>query len=242
MGHDIPEESVQDRAEELDIPGRLPSCEPSPHSRRLRNWHIFAALSGATIAVAFFTNRVILTDDVYRAFLPEATGDVVEVETLLRTARRLEVLGYLAAPLLLLGRITLHALLVQLVMLLQGVQAPLGRVFRAAMVAWTAVWMGTALQAGWLASLPAGAVTPALAGQIPGTLTTLFPSLHELGWPLSLLFEEITVFHLGWVVLFALALEDEGRIQPRVSLVAVVTVWAATTLARWGALLYLSGF
>jgi len=233
---------MRNRNDEPDFPDRALSPGPPLASRRLPNWHIFAALSGATIAVAFFTNRVILTDDVYRAFLPEATGDVVEVETLLRTARRLELLGYLAAPLLLLGRITLHALLVQLVMLLQGVQAPLSRVFRSAMFAWTAVWMGTALQAGWLASLPGGAVTPALAGQMPGTLTTLFPSLHELGWPLSLLFEEITVFHLGWVALFSLALEDEGRIPPRVALVAVVTVWAATTLARWAALLYLSGF
>ena len=210
------------------------------HPRILPSVHLFALLAAGSIAVTLFTNRFVLTDAAYRALLPEGGGSPSQLEQTIAAMRRWESLGLLIAPLVLLTRVAFNALLVQLAFLLQGIQLPFSRVFRGALWAASVTWVGSAMQAVWLASLPPGALNPEMLGAMPGGLTTLLPALNTVPAGLVLLFHQITVFDLGWVLVFAVALEGSGSASAGRSLLAVTLVWMVSTLSQWGVLLYLS--
>jgi len=226
------------RFPEVSSVASLPTDE---RPRIFRNIHLFALLAAGSIAVTLFTNRMVLTDAAYRALLPDGGGSPSQLEQTIAAMRRWESLGLLISPLVLLTRVAFHALLVQLAFLLQGTQLPFSRVFRGALWAASVTWLGSAMQAIWLASLPPGALSPEQLGAMPGGLTTLLPALNAVNDELVLLFQQITVFDLGWVMVFAVALEGGGKTSAGRSILAVTVVWLASTLSQWGILLYLSG-
>ncbi len=207
----------------------------------LRTLHLVVFLSVATACVTYYMNRVVLTDQVYAVLLGDAPGGALQLEERIRLLRRWETLGVLSAPLLVLVRSTVQALLVQLAFLLQGVHARLATCFRGAIWAGWATWLGHAMQAAWLSTLPPGSITPERLGDAPGSLTTLFPALATSPSPLALLWQQLSVFDLGWILLFAVAIEHRTGAGPVRALASVGSVWVATVLARWTLLVYLSG-
>jgi len=225
------------------LPEVPPAVSSGPHEppRRVRNVHLFALLAAGSITTTLFTNRMVLTDAAYQALLPDGGGSPSQLEQTIAAIRRWESVGLLFSPLVLLTRVGFHALLVQLAFLLQGIQLPFSRVFRGALWAACVTWLGTAMQAIWLASLPPGALSPELLGSMPGGLTTLFPTLHAASDGLVLLFQQVTVFDLGWILVFAVALETGEQAPPGRSLLTVSLVWLTSTLSKWALLLYLSG-
>jgi len=220
-------------------PAVSPRLDEPP--RRFRNLHLFALLAAGSIAANLFTNRMVLTDAAYQALLSDRGGSPSQLEQTIAAIRRWESLGILFSPLVLLTRVAFHALLVQLAFLLQATHLPFSRVFRGALWAACVTWLGTAMQAIWLASLPPGALSPELLGSMPGGLTTLFPTLNAAPDELVLLFQQITVFDLGWILVFAVALETGEQAPPGRSLLVVTLVWLTSTLSKWALLLYLSG-
>jgi len=209
--------------------------------RIFRNVHLFALLAAGSIAVTLFTNRMVLTDAAYRALLPDGGASPSQVEQTIAAMRRWESLGLLISPLVLLARVAFHALLVQLAFLLQGTQLRFSLVFRGAIWAAWMTWLGSAMQAIWLASLPPAALSTEQLGAMPGGLTTLIPALNAGPDGLVLLFRQITVFDLGWILVFAVALEGAEKASAGRSLLSVTLVWLVSTLSQWGLMLYLSG-
>lgn len=218
-----------------------PAAQSSPAPSGLRTGSLFAALVTGTFAVSIFTNRIVMTDEVYAVLVAGTGGSPSQVDALISGFRRWETLGYFFIPLLLALRIGLAALLVQLILLLTGREIRLARLFRGALIAHMAVWAGTVVQAAWLAAIPRGALTPETMGRLPGSLAAAIPALEELRFGLPLLFQQVTVFDFGWIVLFAMAIEDGDRIRAGPALASVAFVWACFVLSRWSLVLYLNG-
>jgi hypothetical protein len=142
---------------------------------------------------------------------------------------------------LLLARVGLSALLVQLALLLLGVQTSLSKVFRGALWAQAATWLGTAAQVVWISTLPPASISTATLEAPPGTLASFFPVQHDVSVPLTILLHQVTLFDLAWIILFATAIEDGQALRARIAFVAVGLTWLAFAAVRWAALLYLSG-
>ena len=212
---------------------------------RLDPWRVntvwaFGILAAANVALTFYLNSEVLTDEAYRALLAEQ-GSPSDAEALLAFTRRWEAIGYLLAPITLFVRIGVMALLVQLALLLLGRRTLLLRVFRAGTWAQYAFLLGTLAQLIWIATLPAGGITSAALEATPGSILGLIPSATAMDDSLRILLQRITLFDFGWILLFTLGLEDQDRVPGLDAGAAVVAVWTVSVLARWGFWLYLGG-
>lgn len=222
--------SFHDRA--APLPGSL-SSSVGPSTG-----HLFLALALLQIAATLVLNRIVLNDDVLRSlFLETGRGD-----DLLAATRRWEIVSYLTIPILLAIRIGTAALLVQLILLGLRTVPAFGRIFRAGLWAQGALILGTVIQAGWLASLPDGAIGPEILTSIPGSFGAILPALGENPSPLLQLVHRISVFDLGWMALFVLGLEERGEVPVARAAAAVVSVWMVLTLGKWAFLQYMASF
>ncbi len=211
-----------------------------PNQDYLRAGWPLAVLAAANLGMAGYLNSQILTDDVYGAlFAGEGSG--TQVDTLVDMTRRWEVAGYFLGPLALATRIAIMTLAVQLGLILIGLRLSFGHVFRAGTWAQFAVSLGTLARLLWLVSLPKAAITADQIARVPGSLATILCSECASRPNLGLLLERVTVFDLGWIALFTLALEKPGKAPAATVAVGVVGVWVCTTLARWGFGVYLTG-
>lgn len=203
---------------------------------RIPSAWLFAGLAVSYLGLAAYLNAWILTDQVYRSIWNGGSSPA-QVEALLDTTRHWERIGYVVGPLALLVRIGLTALLVQLSLLLLGPRARLSHVFRAGMWAQLSLVLATASRALWLTLLPPAARTAEVVQTSPFSLSALLESV-SLGPDWELLLGRLSLFDIGWVALFALALEDSGRISLRVATLAVTGAWLFMTACRWAGWLY----
>jgi hypothetical protein len=200
---------------------------------------LFGAVAAGNLIVAVYLNTAVLTDEVYRSIWA-GRGSAGQIEALLAITRHWELVGYVAGPIFLLARTGLTALLVQLSLLLIGPRAHLRHVFRAAVWAQIPLFVCTVAQALWLTLLPPAARTPD-AIQVPLLTALSLPGAASVSPTWNLLLVRISLFDVAWVVVFALALEDRGRISGRAAGAAVAGTWLFITLFQWAGWLYLTG-
>lgn len=208
--------------------------------RGTRTFWIFSVLMIGNIGVSLYVNSAVLTDGVYTALLSGA-GSTDGVATTLAAARRWERLGYLFSPVALFLRLGWAALLTQFALVILGRRVALGRVFRAATWAALVPLLGALAQALRLSLLPPAARTEEQLRVMPGAIVSLFSMRDSFSPALLTLLEHITIFDLGWIILFALALEDARDLPGPDAVAAVTSVWTLSILAEWGFWLYLSG-
>jgi len=211
-------------------PGSVP--EAAPPVRALRTWQLAVLVAGLQVASAAYMNRVVLGDDLLPALLGSASPG-------LEAARRWRTLAYVLAPVEVVARAGFVSLLVQLALLPAIRNPPLGRIFRAALWAHLALVAGRFVETAWLASLPAAALLQGLNEAPPGSLSRLFGSGSHAPEAVHLLASQVSLFELGWLGLFVLALEGGPRLPLRAALAAVGAVWLVLTLSKWVFLLYL---
>lgn len=199
-------------------------------------WQLFCAIAALQICSTLLLNRVVLNDDVYRSLLMDTTGS----DELLRSARRWELLSYLATPVLLAVRIGFAALLVQLVLLGLGATPPLARIFRAGVWAQGALLLGSLIQTGWLASLPDGAIGSLALSEMPGSFSAVLPPLSGDASPLVQLIYQTSLFDLGWIALFILGLEERDHVPLGRATIAVLSAWGMIAFGKWALLFSLT--
>jgi hypothetical protein len=217
--------------------GRLAEDYLAGSGERPRTVWIFVALAAANLVATASMNTWVLTDDVYRALLGGANA---RSDALIAMTRGWELLGYGLGPVVLFGRVAGASLLVQLVLLLLGRRLALARIFRAGLWAQTSLLAGTLAQLVLLASTPAAGRTPERLRDVPGTALTLLPDPESVGPGLTLLLERLTVFDIGWIALFVLALEHRKEAPALQSLVAVAATALLVHLVQWTGSLYLA--
>lgn len=213
--------------------GSAPTME-----RRLRTWHIFLAVAAGQVIVTWFLNEQVLTREVYHNLL-NSQVDATRVDEYFDLTRRFNLWGYFLTPLLLLARIGFVALLVQLVLLLGVIEVPFKHVFRASLIAFTAVLYLSAIRAGWLALQDPADITQRLLSLTPLALSN-FMDGSAYATPLHGLANMVSLFDLAWCVLFAEALWHSAPIRKGVALATVAGVWLVSTLFKWGLLTYLA--
>ncbi len=211
--------------------------------RWIRTWHLLMVLVFGNVAVAAFLNHRVLTDEVYLSLF-SVNASPIQAEDHLAITRRLERWGYLLGPVGLLARVGGTSLLVQLTLLPFQLDPGFARVLRASAWAYLVLLLGTVFHAAWLFYLPSAAITPdtleAMPGSLAGALSGfLEPSALEDFGAVATLLRQVTVFDLGWIVVFVLALENRRDLPAIPALVSVLGVWAALTLSRWALFLYL---
>ncbi len=210
----------------------------APEIAHPRTLWLFMSLALAHLLSVVSMNTWVLTDAVYLAIFGEGLRG--QAETLLATARRWELVGYVLSPASLFARIGGVALIVQLILLLMGRTVPLARIFRAGVWAQLSLLARALAQLAFLALTPPAGRTPSRLQELPGTALHLVGDMSALEPELRALLDRVTVFDLGWILLFALALENRDRAPALTCLAAVCSAWLLITLTKWGGSLYLA--
>lgn len=229
---------------ELVNPGAVALSPPAPasHGRpALRTWHLFAVLAVLTAALMWVNQNWVMTRDVYHNLLGEQMegGRIDEYFDVLHQSARW---GYLAVPLVVAVRAGLVAALLQLFCLFFLVNAPIARLFRAALWAYPALLYGVAVRLFSLARTDPSQITRDALSNMPGSLPQLVPSLAEPGTALYAALSLVSIWEVLWCVALFLALKRVAGVKGRGTRVAAVGgVWTLLALFQWGITVYLTG-
>lgn len=210
------------------------AAEPS----RPRTWHLFVALAAVQLALSLFLNHRVLTPELYQSVMADQAPSA-QIDEFIVLTQKWQLWSYVLSPVVLALRVSVVALLVQLVLLLFPVEVPFGRVFRAALIAYSALLIGIAFHTYWLSSLPTSEINAATLELVPGSLATLLPELARERPAFAYLLNVVTLFDIAWCVFFALALEGERSLRFVPALSAVLVVWLMTVACKWGIAAYL---
>lgn len=196
---------------------------------QIRTVYLFGILTVVSLALVWANNEFVMTKDV----LSSLTGNpqnTVQLDMQYETVRRMSLWGFAMAPLQMLFRIGVAALVVQIACLLGGKEIPYGRLFRISAVAFGAILFGSCLQILWIARQPAVAITRASLGIVPDSLAAWIGTSSDAPTLLYLVLNRASVTSLLWMLLLYWGLRETNRLRA----VAAATVTAITWLVMSG--------
>lgn len=199
-------------------------------------WVLFVVAVGISLLLTWVSSELILTEEAYRSVLDERLT-ASRVEDIYSFNRRFRVLGYIVAPLVVLVRIAFVALLLQMALLLGGIEIRFKGVFRAATIGFFAILYGDVAR--WLVLWlkDASTLTPADLSYVPGAASNVMdPAAIET--PLYQLFSLVNVFELLWCVVVVYQLRKMTKMSIGGTVAATLSVWGMVTLFRWGIALF----
>ncbi len=223
----------------MTMPQTMPQSVPVAIPRaRQTGWWLLATLTLITVGTAWFINEVVFTRDVFHRLL-DARLDANRVDAQFDFLHQIQRWGYVAAPLLLLVRLTVVALTAQLFLLLTE-EVAFARVFLATAWAQVAVCAAGIARVVYLLVLPSAEISQATLAVIPGSLASvlMYPQDHQR--PLYALLSLTSVFELLWCVILFVALRQIARVARRPALLATAGVWTLFATLQWAVTWYVS--
>lgn len=211
---------------------------PTAPEPGFRTWHLFAALTVASMLVAWVNTEWVMTREVYHTLLG-AQLDAERIDRHFDFIRQTQKWGYLGVPLIVAIRAGLVALLVQTLALLFMVEVPFRKLFRAALIAFPATLLAAAVKAVWLLRLGPGEITEQSLEVVPGSLAAFLPGL-ETGTPVYYALSMLSFWEAIWVGLLAYGLRATGKMKTGAAAGVALTVWLVTAFFMWGLSVYLS--
>jgi hypothetical protein len=226
-----------------EAPRLAPSVPTSaaPGRPALRTWHMFAAAVVLTAALMWINQNWVMTRDVYHNLLSDQmeAGRIDEYFDVLHQSARW---GYVSLPLVVALRVGLVAALLQLFCLFFLAEAPIAKLFRAALWAYPALLYGVAVRLLVLARTAPEEITRDALSVTPGSLTALFPRLGEPGTPLYAGLSLVSFWEVLWCAALFLALRRVAGVRGWWTRAAAVGgVWTLLALFQWGITVYLTG-
>ncbi|HET6763646.1 MAG TPA: hypothetical protein VFH27_08235 [Longimicrobiaceae bacterium] len=213
---------------------------PSPRRAPLRTWHLFAAVSLVSMALAWANNHWVMTREVYHRVLGGQL-DASRIDAQFDLMRQMSTWGYVAVPLIIALRIGLVAMTSQMVALLGGVEIPLRQTFRAAAWGFVAVLYGSGVRVMWLARQTADGLDAHTLSVTPGSLAAVLLPAEQSASLLYVMLSLVSVWELGWAVALGVSLARTGRIGRGGAAAVTLATWALLTLLQAGISAYLTG-
>lgn len=200
---------------------------------------VFILCVAGDLLAGVLMHRQVMTDQVYVAMLGIHPTEA-DVEGILRTIRRWNLILLALGPLVLLLRTGGTALLVQLLLMALRARGPLPPIFVASLRAQLVLVLGRIARGLAFISMPPEARTAASLSEPLLMLGRLFTFPDE--WAVALRgIERMSLLSVAWCVVFTIALRgpDQPRLMTRAGAVAGTALLIGTT--RWVGWLYLTG-
>ncbi len=201
-------------------------------SARISTLELFGLLCAATLAMAFYTNEVVLTRDAYHSMLGGQL-DASRIDVLYQLTRKMQVLGYVLAPLFLALQLWFLAFVVQLCALLFGNEVALGAMFRLSVVARFAILADTAARSFWLGTMPASSVTKEMLSVVPWSFAGLFMRPEDALSPSYAFAAAINPAELAWCLIMVVGLARGAKMTMARSAAVVGGIWLAAQLMSY---------
>jgi hypothetical protein len=197
----------------------------------VRPWQIYLCWVALTIAIGWFAQHSVLTRELYHRLLGGQL-EASRIDALFDAAQTTSMWGYLMAPLSVAIRCAFVTMVLQLVLLIDGVETPSMRIGRVVLIAYgTVVWQ-QATKVAYLATLRSDQISNAVFSVTPGSVNALLP-ISDYQSPLFALLGAVSGFELVWVVTVSWGLARVVPMQFPKAFVRTFGVWTTLTLLFW---------
>jgi hypothetical protein len=204
----------------------------SAREQRIPTWQIFILLAAAKVWLAWIYDTKILSPEVLRR-MSSASRLPPEISALM--ARDDVLVLHFSSTVVTFGLgIAFVACCFQLALMGFGEAVPLGRLFRAVLVASVALILASAVRAAQI--LASAEVNIGAIARTPGSLASLLLPASDSRTELYMLLDAASVFELLWCVLVAVQLSR--MVQRKVAVIVVALVWVTLTLTKWAVIAY----
>jgi len=201
-------------------------------AKPFRTAEIYWMLCAAVVALAYYNTEVVMTRAVFHSILG-AQLDTQRIDVQYELTRKWAVLGYVLVPPMLAAEAGFLAFITQLFVLLVGAEAPLGKLFRVAMLAKIPLLAGAAARSVWLGSLPAAAITRATLNVVPWSLGNMLFDPSQALSPGYAFASAINPVELAWGVIMTAGVARIGGMSRRRSAAIVLAVWLGGQLTSF---------
>ncbi|MBN2318441.1 MAG: hypothetical protein JXR49_05160 [Acidobacteria bacterium] len=202
---------------------------------KTRYWFI-ALLTGVLLNIWLFQNRV-LTREVYHALLSDRM-ESYRIDDYFNSSRKLSVIQYLAAPLILLMKTAVLALFLQFPLTLKLINISFFRIYRAVILAEIPLLASSLIRTLWLMARPVSEIHSKAMMIAPLSLASILRTesypVHSLS-----LFNHINIFEAAWLFIITKNLSDKENLSRSDAFLMVLVVWMFIILFEYGLIMYL---
>lgn len=198
---------------------------------RARTWQIYLCWVALTIGIGWFAQHSVLTRELYHKLL----GGQLEsgrIDALFDAARATSMWGYLLAPLTVAVRCAFVVMVLQLVLLIEGVETPAKPIGRIVLLAYGAVVWQQATKILYLATLRSDQISDASFSVTPGSVNAFLP-ISDYQSPLFALLGAVSGFELAWVLIVSWGLSRAVPMTFPKAFARTFGVWIILTLLFW---------
>lgn len=203
---------------------------PDKSSLRLKTTYLFLAVSAATIAVTWYFNTFVMTREVYHTLLGDQMG-AERVDQFFNLLRQRTYWSHGLIPLVVLVRVGFVALMLQLVLLLMAIEAPLARLFRCALWAFGVLLVEAAARALSLSFMSAAQINQTVLSTNPVSLGYWVLSSRESS-ELAIALAPLTLTEAAWLVILIVLLAETARLRMKAAAIAATSVWLLSALVQ----------
>ena len=208
---------------------------PGFSNTKTRYWFM-VLLAGILLNIWIFQNHV-LTREVYHALLSDRM-ESYRIDDYFNGSRKLSVIQYLAAPLILLIKTAVLALFLQFPLTLKLINISFFRIYRAVILAEIPLLASSLIRTFWLMGRPAQEIHSKAMMIAPLSLASFLKTESFPAHSLSL-FSHINIFEAAWLFIITKNLSDNENLTRTDAFLMVLVVWMFIILFEYGLVMYL---
>lgn len=204
----------------------------------IKTRHYFLlVLAGVLLNIWLFQNRV-LTREVYHALLSDRM-ESYRIDDYFNSAHQFSGIQYLAAPIILILKTAVLALILQFPLTLKWINISFLRIFRAVILAEIPLLASSLIRTLWLMNRPIGEIHSKAFMIAPLSLAGFINPESYPVYSLSLL-NHFNIFEAVWFFIITKNLSDKEKLNRLDAFLMVLVVWTFLILFEYVLVLYLS--
>ena len=191
----------------------------------IRDWQIYVILLIINAIIYWLFQNSIMTNEVYHAIFSHRYEEI-RIDLQLEIIRKYQSWGYLLQPVTLALKFSLITLVIQLAVLLMGVQVNFKRLLRLVMYSSSAMILGNITRLVWILSFPINQLNQRIFNIMPFSLASLVDfSLYPI--PALITLSNLNLFEIIWIFLIYKGLDflTQDDIKRLDTIIIVLGVW-----------------
>jgi hypothetical protein len=209
-----------------------------PAIREIRTSHLLWGVLAAVLINTWILQEVVMTREVYHTLMSERL-ESYRIDEMYIILKRLSVWNYVLMPLVTLVRLALVALILQLPLVLKFIDIPFDRIFRVALLGFTAMLALSLTHTGVLIHSLSDGPDREVFEILPLSLATLADTA-AMPKPFAGFLNSLNLFELAWCALVSWGLTLETRLSRSDAAVLTGVIWVSIVMFEFIVTSYLN--
>ncbi len=200
-------------------------------------WQLFLVATAISLVISFAFQQTIMTREIFYN-LYGSQMEEYRIDDIIDFARKFQVWGYLATPVIIWLRIAFVSFLIQLPFALKYIEMPFKKIFRIVTIAYFVLLGSDIVRFFYLYFQPREEITLASLNFVPLSLTNLLNKENYSNLTFSFL-NRINLFEMGWMFAVYLGLVKTKKMEKIDCALITLAVWIGILVLLIGVNIFL---